>query len=76
VWQAARSPTAWVAKTLLAILKLPEFQREIVTMYHVLNMSYDEIGEITGTPIGTVKSRLNRARLALRDLLKRDLDAF
>lgn len=53
-----------------AINQLPDFQREIVTMYHILNLSYEEISETTGTPIGTVKSRLNRARLALRDLLR------
>lgn len=59
-----------------AIAQLPEFQREIVTMYHILNMSYDDIGEITGAPIGTVKSRLNRARVALRDILREHLDVF
>jgi len=59
-----------------AIQQLPEFQREIVTMYHVLDMSYDEISEITGTPIGTVKSRLNRARIALRDILRPQRDVF
>jgi RNA polymerase sigma-70 factor (ECF subfamily) len=59
-----------------AIQKLPDFQREMITMYHVLNMSYDEIGEITGAPIGTVKSRLNRARLALRDALDEARDLF
>lgn len=52
-----------------AIGQLPDFQREIVTMYHILDMSYEEITDVTGTPIGTVKSRLNRARLALRDIL-------
>jgi RNA polymerase sigma-70 factor (ECF subfamily) len=60
----------------LAIQQLPDFQREIVTMYHVLDMSYEEICEITGTPIGTVKSRLNRARLALRDILAGQSDIF
>lgn len=59
-----------------AIAQLPEFQREIVTMYHVMNMSYDEIGQVTGAPIGTVKSRLNRARLALRDILVQYQGAF
>lgn len=59
-----------------AIQTLPEFQREIVTMYHVLDMSYEEISEATGTPIGTVKSRLNRARLALRDVLRPHIHAL
>lgn len=59
-----------------AIQQLPDFQREMITMYHVLNMSYDEIGEVTGAPIGTVKSRLNRARIALRDALSETRDLF
>jgi RNA polymerase sigma-70 factor (ECF subfamily) len=59
-----------------AIQQLPDFQREIVTMYHVLDMSYEEISDITGTPIGTVKSRLNRARIALRDILAAQPDVF
>lgn len=59
-----------------AIQQLPDFQREIVTMYHILDMSYEEISDITGTPIGTVKSRLNRARLALRDMLAGESDIF
>jgi RNA polymerase sigma-70 factor (ECF subfamily) len=33
-------------------------------------MSYEDISEALALPIGTVKSRLNRARLSLRDLLK------
>lgn len=57
-----------------AIQELPDFQREMITMYHVLNMSYEEIGEVTGAPIGTVKSRLNRARLSLRDILAAQRD--
>lgn len=59
-----------------AIQQLPDFQREMITMYHVLNMSYEEIGEVTGAPIGTVKSRLNRARLSLREALDEARDLF
>jgi RNA polymerase sigma-70 factor (ECF subfamily) len=59
-----------------AIRELPDFQREMITMYHVLDLSYEEIGEITGAPIGTVKSRLNRARLALRANLDKARDVF
>jgi RNA polymerase sigma-70 factor (ECF subfamily) len=53
-----------------AIQQLPEFQREIITMFHVWDMSYEEIAEQKNLPVGTVKSRLNRARLALREILK------
>jgi len=33
-------------------------------------MSYEEIAEIIGMPIGTVKSRINRGRAQLKELLK------
>jgi RNA polymerase sigma-70 factor (ECF subfamily) len=52
-----------------AISSLPEAQRVMVTLYHTQGLAYEEIAEITQLPMGTVKSRLNRARLALRDLL-------
>ena len=58
-------------KTILAkaIASLPEAQRVMVVMYHTQGLAYEEIAEITNLPMGTVKSRLNRARLALRDRL-------
>ena len=52
-----------------AIAKLPDAQRVMVVLYHAQGMAYEEIAEITHLPMGTVKSRLNRARLALRDTL-------
>lgn len=52
-----------------AIAGLPEAQRVMVVLYHTQGLAYEEIAEITGLPMGTVKSRLNRARLALRDRL-------
>jgi RNA polymerase sigma-70 factor (ECF subfamily) len=55
-----------------AIQKLPEYQRAMVVMYHLEQKAYEEIAEILEIPIGTVKSRLNRARLALKDLLSAD----
>jgi len=55
-----------------AIQKLPEYQRAMVVMYHLEQKAYEEIAEILEVPIGTVKSRLNRARLALKDLLSAD----
>lgn len=53
-----------------AITSLPEFQRTMVVMYHVNGMAYEEIAEALDLPIGTVKSRLNRARQALRRKLE------
>ncbi len=52
-----------------AVLTLPKTQRLMIGMYHFQHRSYDEIAEIMGLPIGTVKSRLNRARLALKSKL-------
>jgi RNA polymerase sigma-70 factor, ECF subfamily len=53
-----------------AIAKLDEEQRLLVVLRDVEELSYDEIVEITGLPEGTVKSRLHRARMALKDLLE------
>lgn len=59
-----------------AISSLPEYQRIIVTLYHMQHRSYEEIAEILRLPIGTVKSRLNRARLALAEKLESDPELF
>ncbi|MCE9558515.1 MAG: sigma-70 family RNA polymerase sigma factor [Armatimonadetes bacterium] len=59
-----------------ALKKLPEYQQTMLTMFHVDNLTYDEIAEILDLPIGTVKSRLNRARLGLRELLAESLELF
>jgi RNA polymerase sigma-70 factor (ECF subfamily) len=53
-----------------AIEKLPEYQRAMIVMFHVENLSYEDIAATLDLPIGTVKSRLNRARLALREILE------
>lgn len=52
-----------------AIEALPEYQRVMIVLYHTENRSYEEIAELMQLPIGTVKSRLNRARLTLRERL-------
>lgn len=59
-----------------AIQQLPDYQRVMVLLFHTQGKSYEEIAEIIGLPIGTVKSRLNRARLALRDKLEPVLELF
>lgn len=48
---------------------LPAYQREVVTMFHAEGKSYEQIAEATGYSIGTIKSRLNRARGMLRERL-------
>jgi len=59
-----------------AVQKLPEYQKAMIIMYHAESMSYEEIAESLNLPIGTVKSRLNRARLSLRQLLEPQSDMF
>ena len=59
-----------------ALQKIPEYQRAMLVMYHVENLTYEEIAEALDLPIGTVKSRLNRARLSLRDQLTKDRELF
>lgn len=59
-----------------AINSLPDYQRIIVTLYHMQHRSYEEIAEILRLPIGTVKSRLNRARLALAEKLGSSPELF
>ena len=56
-----------------AIKTLDEDQREVVVLRDIEELSIEEICEITGLPDGTVKSRLHRARLALRKKLQREL---
>jgi len=50
-----------------ALYQLDSEFRELVVLRDIENMSYRDIGEITGLAEGTVKSRLHRARLALRE---------
>jgi RNA polymerase sigma-70 factor (ECF subfamily) len=52
-----------------ALEKLPVKFREIVLLCDLEEMSYQEIGEMLGIPLGTVMSRLSRARKAMRVLL-------
>ncbi len=53
-----------------ALAKIPEEFREVVVLRDVQQLSYEEIADITGLPMGTVKSRINRGRTKLQILLK------
>jgi RNA polymerase sigma-70 factor (ECF subfamily) len=56
-----------------AIAELPVHFREILLLCEVEEMSYQEIAETLFIPIGTVMSRLSRARKTLRDTLRVEL---
>ena len=47
--------------------RLPPEQREVLLLVSVEELSYQEVATITGVPVGTVMSRLSRARARLRD---------
>jgi len=53
-----------------ALLKVKPVYREVVILRDIQDLSYEEISEITGLPIGTVKSKINRGRAQLQKLLK------
>ena len=52
-----------------AILALSDNQRAVLVLIDVQGFSYEETTEFVGVSIGTVKSRLNRARRRVRDIL-------
>jgi RNA polymerase sigma factor (sigma-70 family) len=51
------------------LLRLPEDQREVLLLVTLEDLAYADVARITGTPIGTVMSRLSRARSRLRELM-------
>ena len=77
----SREPTAFdravrqdfrdALESALATLR-PEFRR-LVVMRYLEDMSYEDIAEVVGLPLGTVKSHLHRARAKLRAALSREL---
>ncbi|MGH2270657.1 RNA polymerase sigma factor [Anaerohalosphaeraceae bacterium U12dextr] len=59
-----------IQRILAALEKLEDHQRVLVVLRDIEGMSYEQIAEVLQLEIGTVKSRLSRARLALRELLQ------
>jgi len=57
-----------------AIKELPVKYREAFLLRDVQEMPYEEVAKVLGVPLGTVKSRVNRARLILRDKLQPRLE--
>jgi RNA polymerase sigma-70 factor (ECF subfamily) len=57
-----------------AVRRLPERQREAIVLYAFEQMSYQEIGQVLGVPINTVKSLIHRARANLAGGLAQDTE--
>jgi RNA polymerase sigma-70 factor (ECF subfamily) len=55
-----------------ALLKLSAEHRTVIVLKDIDDMRYEDIAEVLEVPIGTVRSRLHRARLELRQLLEKD----
>ncbi len=49
------------------VWQMPEDQRTVLLLIAVEGLSYKEASEVLGVPVGTITSRLGRARIALRD---------
>lgn len=60
----------------LALRRLPEDQRTAVVLCDVYGMDYNEVAEATSSALGTVKSRIHRGRLRLRELLADHRELF
>jgi RNA polymerase sigma-70 factor (ECF subfamily) len=69
-FQPARESDGLMLRDLdVSIRKLPPDQREVLLLVALEDMSYDETASTLGIPIGTVMSRLARAREKLRAML-------
>lgn len=52
-----------------AVASLPEKYRTVITLYHLQGKQYEEIAQVLGLPLGTVKTHLFRAKDQLRKML-------
>jgi RNA polymerase sigma-70 factor (ECF subfamily) len=59
-----------------ALARITTDQRSAIVLFDVEGYDYAEIATMTGVSLGTVKSRIHRGRLALRDLLADRMDLF
>lgn len=59
-----------------ALAQITDDQRAAIVMFDVEGFDYAEIAELTGVSLGTVKSRIHRGRLALRDRLADQMELF
>ncbi|WP_430232467.1 RNA polymerase sigma factor [Paraburkholderia tropica] len=69
---SARTPEeqAMNGQIIAAVQQLPEVQRVVMLLVAVEGLSYSEAAEVLGVPIGTIMSRLSRARQAIGALIE------
>lgn len=76
----SEAPDSFAARTELAgflegaLGQLPDDQRVSIVLSDVQGYGYEDIANMTGVAVGTVKSRISRGRSALRDLLRGDAE--
>ena len=63
-----RERSEWRTQIDAVVKCLPTPYRDLILLRHSQDLSYDEIAEVTGLPLGTVKNRLFRAREMMRDI--------
>lgn len=68
--ESAYADSDTAARLHAAIEALPPLQRTLLTLYHLDELSIDEIATVTGLATGTIKSHLFRTRLRLREQLE------
>ncbi|MFI5496925.1 sigma-70 family RNA polymerase sigma factor [Actinoplanes sp. NPDC051859] len=66
------APSENTVALIAALKRLPVADRQVITMYHLMDLSVAEVAAQTGLPVNTVKTRLSRGRRALAGLLDTD----
>jgi len=64
-----REISEWRTEIGQVIKLLPDAYKQLILLRHASDLSYDEIAEVTGLPLGTVKNRLFRAREMMRQIM-------
>jgi len=67
---SAASAEETICRVRMALAKLDSEQRNIIVLRDIEGLDYAEIASLNGLPLGTVRSRLHRARLELREIMK------
>jgi RNA polymerase sigma-70 factor (ECF subfamily) len=77
VYDPSENPETLLEKRMIqnlvqkGMLQLKEEQRELIVLRDLQGLSYGEIGELFSIPEGTVKSKIHRARMELKEILDR-----